>query len=432
MGRRAQAGLARAQLAVEYLQQMGGNAGCQLQRLTDCVDGERVSSNRHDAHVQFSASVCDTRLSAPSLLPTLTSEAQMNTHLQSEQNETDVSRRGLVQALAAGAAASIATPASAQQTSAQQQGAVLAEATSADYTRDPTRWGSAEVAGLFPGFKHIDMRTKGAIIRLRHGGSGPPLLLLHGNPNNHVLWYAVAAKLAERYQVVLPDLRGYGDSSLPEPGPNLINYSFRVMAEDMIEVMANLGHQRFFLGGHDRGARVSHRMCLDHPERVIKMCLLDMLPNYHVWTSANKNWALNSWHWLFMAQPEPFPETLMSAVPAEWFLKSRAGSRNPPKVVFDEYIRCYTKKTIIGSCRDYRAGARIDFEMDTADKDRQIEMPVLILWGTRGQPPTQEFPTVWRKFAKNLVDAQPLPTGHYLQEEAPDQVHDYFVKFFVT
>jgi haloacetate dehalogenase len=357
----------------------------------------------------------------------------MTTHLQPEQIETGVSRRGLVQALAAGAAAaSVATPSSAQPISVQQQAAVLAEAASADYARDPTRWGSAEVAALFPGFKHIDMRTKGAIIRLRHGGSGPPLLLLHGNPNNHVLWYAVAARLAERYHVVLPDLRGYGDSSLPEPGPNLINYSFRVMAEDMIEVMANLGHQRFFLGGHDRGARVSHRMCLDHPERVIKMCLLDMLPNYHVWTSANKNWAMNSWHWLFMAQPEPFPETLMSAVPAEWFLKSRGGNRNPPKVVFDEYIRCYTKKTIIGSCRDYRAGARIDFEMDTADKDRQIETPLLILWGTRGQPPTQEFPTVWRKFAKNLVDAQPLPTGHYLQEQAPDQVYDYFVKFFTA
>ena len=113
-------------------------------------------------------------------------------------------------------------------------------------------------------------------------------------------------------------------------------------------------------------------------------------------------------------------------------VKSRGGNRNPPKVVYDEYIRCFTKKTIIGSCRDYRAGARIDFEMDTADKDRQIEMPVLILWGTRGQPPTQEFPTVWRKFAKNLVDAQPLPTGHYLQEEAPDQVYDYFVKFFTA
>ncbi|HEY3643228.1 MAG TPA: alpha/beta fold hydrolase, partial [Xanthobacteraceae bacterium] len=164
----------------------------------------------------------------------------MTTHLQSEQMEEGLSRRGLVQALAAGAAAaSVATPSLALETAA------LAEATPADYARDPTRWGSPEVAALFPGFKHLDMRTKGAVIRVRHGGSGPPLLLLHGNPNNHVLWYAVAARLAERYHVVLADLRGYGDSSLPEPGPNLVNYSFRVMAEDMIEVMESLGHPRF-------------------------------------------------------------------------------------------------------------------------------------------------------------------------------------------
>src|SRR5438270_5378137 len=190
------------------------------------------------------------------------------TTLQSEENSEGLSRRGIVQVLAAGAAAaSIATPSSAEQTP------VLAEATSADYARDPTRWGSADVAGLFPGFKHLDMRTKGAIIRVRHGGSGPPLLLLHGNPNNHVLWYAVAARLAQHYHVVLPDLRGYGDSSLPEPGPKHINYSFRVMAEDMIEVMDSLGHPRFFLGGHDRGARLSHRLCLDHPDKVMKLCL---------------------------------------------------------------------------------------------------------------------------------------------------------------
>src|ERR1700738_3047282 len=204
----------------------------------------------------------------------------MTTHLQSEHTEEGLSRRGLVQALAAGAAASVATPALAET-------AVVAEATSADYARDPTRWGTAEVAGLFPGFKHLDMRTKGAIIRVRHGGSGPPLLLLHGYPNNHVLWYAVAARLAQHYHVVLADLRGYGDSSLPEPGPKLVNYSFRVMAEDMIEVMETLGHPRFFLAGHDRGARTSHRLCLDHPDRVMKLCLLDMLPNYYVWTNAN-------------------------------------------------------------------------------------------------------------------------------------------------
>ncbi len=284
----------------------------------------------------------------------------MTTHGESEHSEEGLSRRGLVQALAAGAAAAtVITPASAQ-----QQTAVVAEATAGDYVRDPARWGSPEVAALFPGFKHIDMRTKGAIIRLRHGGSGPPLLMLHGNPNNHVLWYAVAARLAQHYHVVLPDLRGYGDSSLPDPGPKLINYSFRVMAEDMIEVMENLGHQRFFLAGHDRGARLSHRLCLDHPDRVMKLCLLDMLPNYYVWSNANMKWGLNTYHWLFMAQPEPFPETMMSAVPAEWFLKIRAGARNPPKVVYDEYIRCFTKKTIYGSCRDYRAGAGIDFEMD--------------------------------------------------------------------
>src|SRR5258707_8397696 len=168
-------------------------------------------------------------LTPPSLCRNLTSEAEMTTHLQSEHIEQGLSRRGLVQALAAGvAAASVATPSLAQQTS------VLAEATSADYARDPTRWGSAEVAALFPGFKHLDMRTNGAVIRVRHGGSGPPLLLLHGNPNNHVLWYAVAARLAERLYVVLADLRGYGDSSLPEPGPQLVNYSFPVLGEGMI------------------------------------------------------------------------------------------------------------------------------------------------------------------------------------------------------
>src|ERR1700704_351978 len=135
------------------------------------------------------------------------------TNLPSEQHDEGLSRRGLVQVLAAGAAATIATPSLAQPGAASS--AVLAEATSADYVRDPTHWGSAEVAALFPGFKHIDMRTKGANIRLRHGGSGPPLLLLHGYPNNHVLWYAVAARLAERYQVGFAGLRGDGDSSLP-------------------------------------------------------------------------------------------------------------------------------------------------------------------------------------------------------------------------
>ena len=362
-------------------------------------------------------------------LSKLTGEAEMTTqlttHLQTEQIG-GLSRRSLVQALAAGTAASVATPSLAEPT------AVLAEATSADYLRDPTRWGSAEVAALFPGFKHIDIRTKGAVIRLRHGGSGPPLLLLHGNSQNHATWFGVAARLAERYHVVLADLRGYGDSSLPDPGPNHINYSSPVLAEDMFDVMDSLGHQRFFLAGHDRGARVSHRMCLDRPDRIMKVSILDVLPAYHAWTNLNMKSALNSWHWQFLAQPEPFPDTLISAVPAEWFLKRRGYDRQLPKVVFDDYIRCFTKKTILGSCRHYRANATIDFETDTAEKDRRIVTPLLVLWGTRGAPPTQEYPTVWRRFASNLVDAQPLPTGHALQVEAPDRVYDHFIKFFTA
>jgi len=358
----------------------------------------------------------------------MSQEAEMTEHRQSSDPEKSVSRRGVVQALAAGAAAaSVAAPASAQQMP------VVSQATEADYVRDPSRWGSPPVAALFPGFKHLDMRTKGATIRLRHGGAGPPLLLLHGNPINHVTWHGIAARLAERYHVVLADLRGYGDSSLPEPGPDHINYSFRSMGEDMIEVMENLGHQRFFLAGNDRGARTSHRMCLDHPDRIMKVCILDNLPNYHVWTHVDKKWAINDWHWTFLAQPEPFPETLLSAVSPEWYLRTRRSEqKQPPKIVFDEYVRCFTRKTITGACRDYRACATCDFAMDTADKDRKIGMPMLLLVGTRGLPPSDEYPTVWRNYASNLVGAVPLPTGHYMQEEAPDQVYEQFVKFFVA
>jgi pimeloyl-ACP methyl ester carboxylesterase len=244
-----------------------------------------------------------------------TSEAEMTTKFQTGQIEEGSSRRGLVQALAAGAAAaSVVTP------SLAQPAAVLAEATSADYVRDPTRWGSAEVAALFPGFKHLDIRTKGAVIRLRHGGSGPPLLLLHGNSQNHATWFGVAARLAERYHVVLADLRGYGDSSLPDPGPNHINYSSPVLAEDMFEVMDSLGYQRFFLAGHDRGARVSHRMCLDHPDRIMKVCILDVLPAYYTWTNLNIKSALNSWHWLFLCR---FSDAGMPSP------STRAGGRRP-------------------------------------------------------------------------------------------------------
>jgi haloacetate dehalogenase len=308
-----------------------------------------------------------------------------------------------------------------------------------DYERAPDRWGSATIASFFPGFKHLNIATSGAVIRLRHGGSGPPLLLLHGNPQNHVAWHRVAARLAEKYHVVLPDLRGYGDSSLPEAGPDNVNFSFRAMAQDMIEVMERLGHDRFFLAGVDRGGRTAHRLCLDHPGKVIKLCLMDVLPNHYVWTNTTKNWAIGTWHWAFMAQPEPFPERMISAVPAEFFLKSRMTIRGGTGIAFfdpsamDEYIRCYTLKTITGSCRDYRATATSDFVMDTADKDRKIDTPAMIVWGARGLPPerAREFREIWDNYASRIERAEGFNCGHYIAEEIPDILYDRFVTFFV-
>jgi len=308
-----------------------------------------------------------------------------------------------------------------------------------DYERAPNIWGSAKVASWFPGFAHLNMATSGAVIRLRHGGSGPPLLLLHGNPQNHVAWHRVAARLAQRYHVVLPDLRGYGDSSLPEAGPDNVNYSFRAMAQDVVEVMEQLGHKRFFLAGIDRGGRVSHRLCLDHPDRVVKVCLMDVVPNFYVWTHPTKSWVIGTWHWAFMAQPEPFPERMISAVSAEFFLKSRMTIRGGTGIDFfdpaamDEYIRCYTFKTISGSCRDYRATATSDFDIDRADRDRKIETPAMIVWGARGHSPkrAQEFLDIWRQFASNIEHAEAFNCGHYIAEEIPDTLSARFLDFFV-
>lgn len=317
---------------------------------------------------------------------------------------------------------------------------IMAAATAADYARDPTRWGSAEVARHFPGFEHLDVRTSGAVIRLRHGGSGPPLLLVHGNPQNHTCWYRMAARLAKDFHVILPDLRGYGDSSLPDAGPDHINYSFRAMAQDLLEIMDQFGYQQFFVAGHDRGARTVHRLCTDQPQRILRACLMDIVPNHYVWTHPTKAWVIGTWHWAFMAQPEPFPERLISAVPAEYFLKSRMVIRGGTGLGFltetalAEYVRCYTLKTITGSCRDYRATATCDFAMDTADKDKKLAMPLMLLWGARGHSPerAQQFLDVWRQYAANIVAWQAMNCGHYMQEEMPDEIYAHFAKFFVA
>jgi haloacetate dehalogenase len=295
-------------------------------------------------------------------------------------------------------------------------------------------------SGLFAGFEARWVRTRGADIFLRHGGDGPPLLLLHGNPLTHASWHQVAGALKGRFHVVAADLRGYGDSVGPaEGGPDHVNYSFRAMAQDQVEVMAALGHDRFYLAGHDRGARTAHRLALDHPDRVRKVALLDIVPTRYVWAHTSHDWTLSSWHWSFMAQPENMFERMIAAIPAREFVV-RHLSRTGVPAFFDqralnEYVRCFTPKTIHGSCEDYRAAATIDLAHDEQDHQagRKVSVPTLVLWGRRSGVGTLyggDILAVWREAATEVTGG-PLETGHYLGEEDPKGVIGAFERFFV-
>lgn len=291
---------------------------------------------------------------------------------------------------------------------------------------------------MFEGFEARDIETSGARIHLRHGGKGPPLLLLHGNPLTHVSWHKIADRLAEDFHVVAADLRGYGDSSAPEPGVNCINFSFRAMAQDQVEVMETLGYREFLVAGHDRGARTVHRMALDHPERVQRAAVVDILPSHHIWTHASRDWAVSSWHWVFMIQPDDLPERMMAAVPARWYMERKLSKPGigldffDPEA-FDEYVRCFTEKTIRGSCADYKACATCDFEMDCADFDagRKVAAPLLAIWGKRSHTGKVygDVLDVWRRYAEDVTGG-PIDCGHYVPEHAPDETYDWFIQFF--
>ncbi|MFN3687422.1 alpha/beta fold hydrolase [Salinarimonas sp.] len=288
----------------------------------------------------------------------------------------------------------------------------------------------------FEGFRLEDMEVPdrgfgAARIRYRIGGAGPPLLLLHGNPMSHVSWHKIAARLAERFSVVASDLRGYGDSIGPEEGgERSINYSFRAMAQDQVDLMEALGFARFQVVGHDRGARTTHRMALDHPARVVRAGLVDILPNRHIWHNASKDWAMKSWHWLFMAQPYDMPERMMAGVPARYYMERKLSKPGlglsffHPRA-FDEYVRCFTWKTIRGSCEDYRACPTSDLAMDDADFEagRRVACPLLVIWGARSHTGTVHGDVLacWRPYAGGEVTGGPIPCGHYVQEEAPEE-----------
>ena len=281
---------------------------------------------------------------------------------------------------------------------------------------------------LFPGFSIQDIATDdGVQIRVRTGGQGAPLLMLHGHPQTHAIWHKVAPALAERCTLVLADLRGYGDSSKPAGDPDHANYSKRTLARDMLRVMQALGHPRFDVLAHDRGARVAHRLALDHGAAVRRLVLLDIAPTLAMYEQTSEAFARAYWHWFFLIQPAPLPERLIEADPAA-YVREVMGRRSAGLAPFDpralaEYARTLALPgTAHGICEDYRASSGIDLDHDRADRDAgtRLAVPLLALWGLEGVvhrcfQPLDE----WRRVATD-VRGQPLPCGHYIAEEAPD------------
>jgi haloacetate dehalogenase len=278
---------------------------------------------------------------------------------------------------------------------------------------------------ILPGFRWQDVDADGVRIRTAIGGEGPPLLLLHGHPQTHLTWHKVAPHLAERFTVIATDLRGYGDSAKPEGGEDHVNYSKRAMAADQVAVMRALGYERFRVVAHDRGARVAHRMALDHPQAVEKLVLIDIAPTATMYARTTMEFARRYFWWFFLIQPYPLPERLIAADPDFFLEKHIAGQIKiegavDPRIMA-EYRRCYAKPaTRHAIFEDYRAAAGIDLVHDAIDADRRIEAPLLVLWGGRGTVGAlYDVLETWRDKALD-VRGHPIDCGHSPQEEAPE------------
>ncbi len=286
---------------------------------------------------------------------------------------------------------------------------------------------------MFDGFETIEIDTGDARIHVRRGGSGPPLLLLHGYPQTHAMWHRIAPALAEDFTVVLTDLRGYGASSKPDSLPDHWPYTKRAMAGDQVAVMHALGFDRFAVCGHDRGGRVGYRMALDHPERVTRLAVLDIVPTGEVLMRADRAFGLGYWHWFFLAQPAPLPERMIGADPDAYYRHFDADFFDPEAVA--AYRRAADDPdTIRAMCEDYRAGAGLDVEHDLADRNhrRRIACPLLALWGGRWYlEDWYDVLGIWREWADD-VTGRAVDAGHYLAEERPDDVLDDLRGFFAT
>lgn len=275
--------------------------------------------------------------------------------------------------------------------------------------------------------------VEGAVINTLVGGSGPPLLLLHGNPETHVAWHKIAPQLAQHFTIVLTDLRGYGDSSKPDGGPQHINYAPRTMAADQVQVMRHLGFPRFAVAGHDRGGRVAHRMALDYPEAISRLAVLDIAPTLTMYRETNQDFATRYVWWFFLIQPAPGPERMIGLDPEAYLREHMTPAATP--TALGEYLRCFCNAAAIhAGCEDYRAAAGIGLELDAADEaaGHKIQAPLLALWGAQGTVGhLYDVLATWRAKATS-VTGKALDCGHFMPEEQPTQVYDELLKFFTV
>ncbi len=298
-----------------------------------------------------------------------------------------------------------------------------------------------KLADLYPGYESKFIETSAGKIFARVGGNGSPLLLVHGYPQSNVMWHRVAPMLAKQHRLVIPDLPGYGHSDAPESAADHSPYTKRAMAKAFVEVMEALGHKKFLLAGHDRGGRVSYRLTLDHPDRVIKLSTLDIVPTYEMWHRLTAKSAMKIFHWTFLAQPAPFPEMLIGKMPVEyleWKISSWNGKQDlsvfDPRAL-DHYRAAFSQPARLhATCEDYRAGQTTDVAHDKADvkAGNKIKCPMLVLWGQTGIPASSSNPLdIWKKWAVD-VQGTPIESGHFLAEENPEATAKALLDFFAS